>query len=209
MIRSIAVQRVQAGLGFTTALADQIILRMQEEQRDLERGKTLPSFLLVEDATLSLVAATSSVNLPTDFLRRSHNLPRYTPTGETTSTTIPWREKDEALEIFQAKDPAGPQVAVLRTSTILFYPVADTTYTITWDYFAQDDLLTSDIENLWLANAPELIISGAGLRIAKDKRDKDAATYFADMYKQSRITWLSEVAAQESDDGPLTLGANA
>jgi hypothetical protein len=209
MLRSIAVQRVQAGLGFTTALADQIILRMQEEQRDLERGKTLPKFLLVEDATLNLLTGTSSVNLPIDFLRRSHNMLTYVPTGTTVARTIPWREKDEARKVYADNPPAGPHVAVLQTATIGFFPVADKNYPITWDYYAEDDLLTSDIENLWLANAPELIIGGAGLRIAQDKRDKAAVDLFGNMYKQARITWLGETVVQESDDGPLLLGANA
>ena len=209
MNRTTAVQRVQAGLGFTTALADQIVLRMQEEQRDLERGKTLPKFLLLEDQTLTLVNATSSVSLPDDFLRRSENELTYIPTGTTIPQTIPWREKDEARKVFADKSPAGPQVAVLRTATILFYPVASANYTITWDYYAVDDVLTADIENLWLANVPELIWAGAGLRIARDKRDKDAVSYFGDVYKQARITTFGETLVQEAEDGPLTLGANA
>ena|SRR5690348_4490079 len=209
MDRDTAVTRIQDGLGFRTGLSDKIILRLQEEQRDLERGKTLPDFLLLEGQTLAFLSGTSSVALPASFLRRSDRLPRYTPTGVTISQTIPWREYDEAYETFSASDPAGPKVAVIRNSTILFFPAADTNYTITWDYYAKAALLTSNIENLWLANAPELLIGGAGLRMAKDIRNQAAIALFGDMYKQARATWFSETVVQEAEDGPLILGANA
>lgn len=210
MLRDTAVARIQAGLGFTTTLSDTIVLRMQEEQRDLERGKTLPRFLLRQDQPLSLVNGTTDVNLPTDFLRRSEFALRYTPTGETKSKIIPWKRFDEAYEAIQEdSDAAGPKVAILRESTIRFLPEADVTYAITWTYYRVDALLTSNVENLWLANAPELIIGGAGLRIAKDKRDPNAMALFGDMYKQARATWFGETVEEMMDDTPLRLGANA
>lgn len=210
MLRNDAILRVQNGLGFTTTLLDTIALRMQEEQRDLERGKTLPPFLLREDQTLSLLINTTDVSLPTDFLRRSEFSLRYTPTSETKSKMIPWKRFDEAYEAIQENsDPAGPKIAILRTSTIRFLPVANANYTITWSYFRKDALLTTNVENLWLANAPELIIGGAGLRIAKDKRDAAGIQLFGDMYKQARQTWFGETIEQDADDTPFMLGANA
>lgn len=209
MDRDTARQRIQNGLGFSTTLADTIVLRMQESQRDLERGKTLPKFLLLEDQTLTLAQGASSVALPDDFLRRSNTMPRYTPTGTDIPTTIPWRNWDELRETLLDSDPAGPKGFVLRNDTIYFLPVADIAYTVTWDYYQKDALLTSNIENLWLANAPELIIGDAGMRIALDKRDKDAVALFTQMYKQARQSWFGETVEQEMDDGPMLLGANA
>ena len=49
MLRSVAIQRVSDGLGFRTGLDQLIILQLQEAQRDLEKGKTLPLFLLQEN----------------------------------------------------------------------------------------------------------------------------------------------------------------
>lgn len=209
MDRDTARQRIQDGLGFSTTLADKIVLRMQEEQRDLERAKTLPPFLVVEDATLNLLATTNTVALPDDFLRRTNVMMRFTPAGTTKPQTVPWRNFDQAQETFGDVDVSGPKAAVLRTSTILFFPAADVDYTLTWDYYAKDELLTTNVENLWLANAPELIIGGAGLRIAKDRRDAGAMQLFGDMYKQARSTWFGETVVQEQDDGPYCLGSNA
>ena len=210
MLRDVAIARVQQGLGFTSTLFDAIVLRMQEEQRDLERGKTLPRFLLLEDQTLSLLSGNTDVNLPSTFLRRSEFDLRYTPTGTTKSKNIPWKRFDEAYEaISEDSDAAGPKVAILRNTTIRFLPEADRNYTITWTFYQKGAILDANVENLWLQYAPELIIGGAGLRIAKDKRDPNAIALFGDMYKQARGTWFGETVEQTMDDTPLILCANA
>lgn len=210
MDRNTAITRVQQGLGFRTVLSDTIALRMQEEQRDLERGKTLPKFLLVEDATLALLAGQTDVTLPADFLRRSDISLRYTPTSETNTKTIPWRDFDEAYAaISEDSDAAGPKVAILRATVVRFLPEADVNYDIEFTYYAKGLVLSTNIENVWLANAPELIIGGAGLRIAKDLRDKAAIELFGDMYKQARMTWFAETIVEEAEDGPMCLGSNA
>lgn len=209
MLRDVANTRIQDGLGFRPDLADKINLRMQEEQRDLERGKTLPHFLLVYDQALALAADGNTVALPTDFLRRSDELIRYTVTDASpTVRKVPWRSFDEADSQWSDHDPAGPQVAVLRPSSIRFFPTADRAYALTWSYYKKADLLTSNIENLWLANAPELIIGGAGLRMAKDIRNKAAIDLFTAMYQQARQTWFNETVQDEVDDQPLILGQN-
>ena len=115
MTRDEAVARIQEGLGFRSSLSSVIIARLKEEQRDLERGKTLPPFMLLEGQTLSLTASINFVALPATFLRRSNLLPRYTPTGAEQSKTIPWRNYDAAQLQWESEDPAGPAVAVLQT----------------------------------------------------------------------------------------------
>jgi hypothetical protein len=184
---------------------------MQEEQRDLERGKTLPDFLLVENSPIALTAGVGLWPLPTNFLRRSNQLIRYYigPTGLVLGTTIPWREFDAAFDTFESADPAPPVVAVLQFANILFVPTPQEDTSLIWTYYRKADVLTADIENLWLQYAPELIIGGAGLRIAKDKRDANAIALFGDMYKQARSTWFAETITQETEDGPMCLGSNA
>lgn len=208
MDRDTALLRITDGLGFRSDLATKVILRMQETQRDLERGDTLPDFLIKEGQTLSLLQVGNSVALPDDFLRRSSLELRYTPADSTISKTVPWRNYDAAYQTFSDRDPTGPSVAVLRASTILFFPIADRDYTLTWDYYAKAALLTTNVENVWLANAPELIIGDAGLRMALDIRNKEAQGLFGAMYKEARRVWFNETVIREYDDGPLLLGAN-
>lgn len=209
MLRTVAVQRVTDGLGFRSDLASRVILRMQEEQRDLERGKTLPSFLIAEDQTLTLLAGTNSIALPDDFLRRVDRSPRYVSDVSDVSVDIPWRSYEAAYKAYSDSEASGPKVFVLRSSTILVFPEADRDYTITWDYYAKADTLDVDIENAWLANAPELIIGGAGLRMALDIRNAEAQKLFGAMYQASRTTWFNEDVLNDLDDQPMILGANA
>ena len=209
MLRDVAITRIQDGLGFRTDQSDRIALRLQEEQRDLERGKILPRFLLRLDQTLSLLSGSQTVSLPSDFLRRSPNSLRYLPTDGSSDVyqTIPWRTYDEAFATYSDWDAAGPKVAVLRVSDVYFFPEADVNYSVLWSYYRKDDVLTSNVENLWLANSPELLIGGAGRRIARDLRNKEAYQLFDEMYKMARVAWFNETVESENE-APLLLGAN-
>lgn len=206
MLRSLAVARIQQGLGFRSDRAEEIISALQEEQRDLEKGKTLPRFLLVEDQALSLLTGENAVVLPTGFIRR-FDMPRYTPLSSTVPVFIPWRTYDQAFRAYIQSDPAGPKVAALRQASVYFFPEADRDYDLTWTYYKAADLLTADIENAWLLNAPELLIGGAGMRIAKDMRNQSAIQLFSDIYKQSRISVFSEEVAAEQED-EIVMGAD-
>src|SRR5688572_18012393 len=83
MLRSTAVQRINDGLGFRAdghSLESKIILRLQEAQRELEKGKTLPKFLILEDQTLTLLAGDHTIALPSNFIREDdENRIHYTP----------------------------------------------------------------------------------------------------------------------------------
>src|SRR5215475_8223844 len=82
MDRATAVVKINDAIGFRPpghALQPKIILRLQEAQRDLESGKTLPRFLLLEDQTFTLPLGEHAVNLPTGFIRLDdNNLPHFT-----------------------------------------------------------------------------------------------------------------------------------
>jgi hypothetical protein len=209
MIRSVAVQRIQDGLGFRTDMADKIILRLQEEQRDLERGKTLPKFLSAY-RDLSLLEGEDSIELPTDFLRISgEEISRFNA-EENRLVSIPW-VATESID-FDYDHIGAPNVAALDLTLrqIYFDNVADTDYTLFLVLFAAGELLDANIENVWLANAPELLIGGAGRRIAADMRNKTAFELFDAMWKQSRASWFNEAILESVDvAGPLVLGANS
>lgn len=207
MDRDLAVTRVQEGLGFRSDQVSTIISRLQEAQRELERGKTLPKFLLVEDQTLSFLQATSSVALPSNFLRRAEKELRYRPSETDKYAFVPWKNYNDAYKAYSNVTASGPKVASLRTSSIFFFPEADRDYTLYWDYYVKDDLLTSNIENLWLANAPELLIGFAGARIARDDRNKSAEALFGTMYNEARLAWFNETVVEEAEDD-IVLGAD-
>lgn len=210
MLRDVAVTRIQDGLGFATRQSDKIVLRLQEAQRELEMGKTLPPFLLQEAQTLTLLIGTNSVALPAGFLRIDDQFrPYFIGTGATSPTFLSVkRAYTDALDAVFDDTAAGPKVLVIGRSTISFINNADATYTIFWQYYKAADSLATNIENAWLANAPEWLIGEAGWRMAMDLRDKDAVTVFDNLRKTGRAAVFGEIVADEESGGPLVMGAN-
>jgi hypothetical protein len=210
VLRSVAVTRIQDGLGFATRQSDKIILRLQEAQRELELGKTLPKFLLREDQTFTLLAGTHSVALPTEFARLDDdNPPYFTAVGATIPTFVTIkRSYKDAVEANASDTPASPKVAVIRYATMDFIVPADTDYGFTWNYYFHAGLLTSDVENRWLQYAPEWLIGEAGYRMAFDARDKDAMANFDSMRKMGRAAVFGEIVVNEESSGPFIMGAS-
>lgn len=216
MLRSVAVTRIQDGLGFATRQSDKIILRLQEAQRELERGKTLPRFLLQEQETLTLPIGVNYIAVPDGFLRLHDENPlHFFSTGSTKATFITvTRSYDDALKAIYTGTSRPPRVAALRyLKSIAKYALdfvnnADTTYTIYWSYYKAAALLTTEIENEWLANGPEWLIGEAGWRMAMDARDKEGAAIFDAMRKTGRAAIFGETVAFEESSGPLIMGAD-
>ena len=214
MLRLVAIQRISDGLGFRVGLDATIALRLQEAQRDLEKGKTLPLFLLQENQTLSLPATQHVVSLPTGFMREEpDNLLHYFPSGSGMPIYLARKLYIDAT-LAQLKDvtpPAAPQVYVLLKNTIDFIVNANAPYTLYWSYYKRGALLTSDVENEWLeetAGAPEWLIGEAGFRLAKDTRNQTAMQLFDDMRTQGRAACLAEIIAREESGGPYVMGLN-
>lgn len=213
MLRDVAVQRISDGLGFWPAGHSKeatIILRMQEAQRDLERGKTLPRFLLQVDQTLNLLAGGFSVSLPAGFLRDSDESPIHYFDDDAFPVYLARKYFIEVDKNFQTAlgDTAAPTTYAIRGADIQFDSYADQAYTLYWSFYKAADLLTSNIENAWLANAPEWLIGFAGKRMAADVRDADAVSLFQDMEKSARAAWFADDIALELSGGPLVMGAN-
>lgn len=212
MLGSAAVTRIKRGLGFRTGteLDTAILDALKEEQRDLEKGKTLPKFLLVEDAALALATGTHEVNLPADFLRRSDQLVSYTSPYSDYPRLVPWRDYNSAILAYQGYNPGGPAVVSLRQTTLWFEPEADRAYDLVWTYYRKADEVDLAAENDWLDddNLPEILIGGAGLRIALDARNEKAIEIFSKMKAQARVALYSETVLEEAHD-VYVMGGNS
>lgn len=211
--RTQAVQRINDGLGFRPdghSLEPKIILRLQEAQRDLESGKTLPPFLLLENQTLTLLAGQHSVALPTGFIRESddNRLHFFNPSSDIAQYLKPKRYSDAVVANLREQGPIGPSIYVIRKTAIDFITLADVDYVMTWDYYKAGALLTSDDENEWLREAPEWLIGEAGFRIAKDTRDPDAVALFDGLRTQGRAACFGDIIADEDAGGPYIMGIN-
>jgi hypothetical protein len=203
-----AVARIQQGLGFMTRQATVILDRLKEAQKDLEKGKTLPKFLLQEDQTLTLLTGTSTVALPAGFLRvDDDNLPHYTDvTTQTPKFINIVRSFAEALKANFDPDSNAPRVAVIRKSAIDFINNVSADYTLTWSYYKADAVITGNDTNLWLTNAQDWIIGEAGYRMALDLENASAAAKFAGLRTQGRAAVFAGIVADEEQAGPIMMG---
>lgn len=211
MTRDEAVSRIQEGLRFRTDMADRIKARLEEARIDLESGKTLPWFLLVEDEALPLLIGTNTIPLPTGFIRHARfERLRYTTTDSTRPVVIPWKSLDDAELAYGEFNAAGPKVAVLRSTTIRIFPTADLDYSLTWSYYKHSVALNgADVaNNAWLVNSPDCLVGEAGWRMAMDLGNQAAATQFEAIKMRGRTAVFGEEVARDAEDGPLIMGAN-
>ena len=218
MLRSAAVRRINRDLGYRPdgwAREGDVISCLQEAQKNFEKGKTLPRFLLAEDQPLTLLVNTHSVAYPTGFLRISDDNPlHFFPTGSTVPTYLQQKFYSDAVIAnitASSTEARAPSVYVLRKGSIDFITTANQQYNLLMDYYKAADLLTSDIENQWLADegaGAEWLIGEAGYRMAVSLKDQSAMQSFDAMRTSGRAACFGELVTQETEGGPLQMGAN-
>jgi len=215
MLRSAAISIIKRGLGFRQTQDAAIIAALQQVQRDLEEGKTLPNWLLAFDVAIPVVAGTATAALPDRFLRVHEDYPMYYLSG-TAHVEIPKRQYDEAYHAYVASgDPgqtaapsvAKPAVYVQRNkTTIQFIPTPTTAFTAYLTYYKAAVLLDADVENAWLANAANYLIGLAGMQVAGDLRDAGALQKFTMMTKMGGQSYMGDVVEDELAGRPLVMG---
>ena len=209
MLRSAAISRIQQGLGWRSDLTTPIVSALQEAQRELEGGQTLPWFLLQEDQTFSATVANGgAVTLPTGFLKfHKDEGPQITSTDQGIKY-LPHKPFDEAKVFYADTDDGEPQAYTLRSTTVKFWPTPDATYSVTASYYKRGTLLDSDITNAWLTEAPELLIARAGLIVAVDLENEVSTKKFAAMFTKWQSWLMAEMADREEHTMERALGRN-
>ena len=221
MLRDDAVSLIQEYLGFRTDQQTTIITRLQQAQRLLETGRSLPYFLIQEDQPLSILATVQTVALPVGFIREADEQgPHYIgvpfdefdfeedlPGPPTEMIFIEKLTYENAITRFTGVDPGEPEAYVLRASTLQIWPVPDINYTLTWSYYAHDAILASNITNQWLTLMPDALIGRAGMLAAQALRNKDAMALFQDMYQQGWASMLGDTIMREEAGNPIIMGS--
>lgn len=217
LTREMAVTRINDALGFRIAgnpIEPKILLRLQEAQRDLEKGKTLPKFMLREDQTLTVLQGEHTALLPTDFVREDdENRLHFTPSESNFPLTLRPMRYNDAVRFMESRTPntdpvraVPPQVYVIRNSTIDFIVPSDITYTFTWNYYGAEPTLDAVANNGWIENAFEWLVGEAGYRMAADLRDGDAVMLFDKMRTMGRAAVFADIIADEDAQGPYIMG---
>lgn len=203
MLRDIAVARVKMHLGFKTNLDAEIVQAMIEMQAQLERDKELPGFLRKSFAAFATVADVKTLAVPTDFIREYD--------GDQLFVTNDDGEESPVIKDLQgflrlrwptptAEENSLPQRYALVARTYHFYPTPDAVYTLNGTYYAHDEVLSTNIENKWLLELPEILIARAGMLLGSGLRDKEGLTILATM-DQIATKKLHEMTTAEDQAG--------
>lgn len=217
MDRDTAVTLIQQKTGFRSGQADIIVERLQASQDILSFGGVMteanystevPWFLRKVDQPLTLSAGATVITLPDDFIKEVEDTGPWYP--DTSSTGEPPIYLDKASPGASKRtftgSTAGPQIYELRVTDMLVYPASEDALTLYWDYFGKDDLLDSNIENLWLKWVPSLLIGHAGQGFATDMRDAEAVKEFTRMKLEGQKQLLTQNVQREMTNRRTSIG---
>lgn len=217
MLRSEAISIIKRGLGFRTTQDAAIIAALQEAQRILELGHTLPQWLLSYDAPILMFANNPSFTLPTGFIRMHDDYDLYYVNSDSARVFLPRRNYTEAYQAYVASgsendtpasvDSVYPQVWTQRGKTTgILTPTPTVSFTGYLTYYKAADKLTADIENAWLLNSPDTLIGMAGMTVAGQLRDNDAYQKFAQRANIAGKSLMGDIVEEELAGRALVMG---
>ena len=213
MTRDEAATLIRSKLSFrasSTNLNLAIVNALQYTQRDLEMGKTLPPFLITESEALTGVANSPTIALPTGFLRlvEDENI-WWNGTATAGVRELQRAEYKQLRAVWAGTTETSPRAYALRKNSIYIFPTPDVAHTYVWSYYKKADILDdgSD-ENVWLLNAPDLMIAQAGLLVAADLQDDAAVAKFTALQMSAQKAFFYKIVDDELADYPLIMGGN-
>lgn len=215
MNRDSAVARIQQGLGFRTNLTDAIISALQEAQRRLERGRTLPLFLRQESQSLILPAGDAEILFPQGFIREDQEEGLNYPSPDDPDEVIILEKVPYNVgHVRFADEDAGRPIAyTIRRNSFHFWPVRDIQYTLTYSWYKRSvSLATNTGLNEWLqedTGMPEALIGRAGMIVAEDLADAVSLAKFTKMYAEAWSGATAEDQLRDEENQPLAMGSRS
>jgi hypothetical protein len=172
-LNSELVDRVMLRLGTRTnaALRTGIVSEVNAQIEILERASFLPWFLEDNSVTVTTVADQDWIAAPARFLREiEEDEPWFTDADDGRRFLV----KREPTQIQRANDPDStdyPQVYAVRgDNTILFGPIPDDAYTITFPCYRKSNVVFVDdgaaVTHPWLLDAADWVLNLAGAVVA-------------------------------------------
>jgi len=210
MTRDEAIIRIRRYLGFRTDLQTEIIDALRDAQVELEEAEFLPWFLLVEVASISTTADEERVPVPSDFIRESEEtaLWYYDAAADADARWVELKKADiDTLRNVYQDETGVPKAYALDQLYFRIKPTPDAVYTLKLgSYFAQDTVLSTNVENNWLKHVPNLMIGKAGMLVAAPVRDANAYGQFQKMESEGMATLIKQNTAREMANRRLTMG---
>ena len=220
MLGSEAVALMKRRLGFRRNLDTECLFELREAQKRAESiSRTQPWFLMQENATITTVANVATVALPDNFIKETDtgtSQIRYTPIGSSDSLIgvrmLTKVDITNALPYYTESDGdilvGGPRSYVLENGFIRFFPTPDAAYTFYWNYHAKDEQIELGEENLWLQHLSDYLIGDAGVRLAMDIRNAQAAQTFTAMYNEGQKQLIAGNVEREWSGRDFYMGSN-
>ena len=215
MTRDEAIAQIQQGLGFRSDRQNEIVNALQQAQRLLELGRTLPNFLIARRQTLTIDAGTGALTLPTGFLRlfeepEMEGAIFLLDENDNEYYALERVNRGTTLRRFTDSDPGKPIAYSLegKSGAVLYvYPERDVEYSASWGYYQSGgELSTNSSTNLWLVNNPEALIGRAGMLIAEDLRNGTAYAKFEKLYTNAWASGFADDIQSDEADAPLSMG---
>lgn len=200
------IAEIKRGLGYRQDKTDEIKAKLRLAQDELERGKTLPSFIVLEDQTISLAADAATWALPSNFIRELDDFgaPAFMANGDVLALRkLPF---DVGYGIYSGMAAGLPVAYSRRSQSLRFWPAASEDLELTISYYAKQDDPAMAASNGWSVNAPGLLIGLAGMLLAADLRDDKAYQKFAVQYAQAKDSVFKEIVAGEDANMSYSLG---
>jgi hypothetical protein len=210
MTRDEAVQMVHTILGFRSDQTTNIInfMKLAQSQLELEPGK--PWFLVSENLDTQTSPDEQRLGVPENMLEEYDDAALFwiPADGDDEGKEIELRkdEYDVLVRNYKDSDPGEPEAYALRGEYFVLFPTPDDAYDIRIIIYAEDDVLTSNIENKWLKYAPLLVMGKAGQYLAPGLRDQVALTTFKDWEQQGRSALYRAQDARELANRELQMG---
>lgn len=200
------IAEIQAGIGFRADQVDNIKRKLTLAQQELERGKTLPSFLIVANESISLAVDENTWPLPSSFIREVDDFGgQYASFSDSDVLNLKKLPYDLAYSYYGGT--TGAPMAYSRGATSLtFFPTPDEATTLSISYYAKQDDPATAATNAWSENAPLLLIGLAGMMVAQDLRDPEAKQDFATRYALGKESLFKETVAAEDANMQYSLG---
>jgi hypothetical protein len=183
-----AVDVVAYRLGKRTDLDTYIKTEMQLAQKALEAGPLLPWFLIPTDQYTTLVAGEKRLTLPTGFLREYEDGAVWRLDTDCNFHKIEKTHVDVLREVDSDAVEADEKPAYYQLAGSFFHfaptPEVDTTILLLF-YAAAADLSADTDTNVWLDNAPEVLICKTGMRMAQWLRSTELFAMFQAQYVEA------------------------
>lgn len=173
-------------------------------QDELENPEFTPWFLYKESTTLVTVAQNEAVAVPTDFIAETteDDASLFIVNATTSPSGLAIVSKGVFGNLAQKyKDSTfgQPLEYALVGLNLKFRPIPDAVYTLQWGYFGTADPLTTNIENVWLKYAPDLLIARTGMLMTKYPVDAVRYKMFSDDYAKAMTSLMhQDVARREA-----------